>query len=372
MQLLLCLNGMVESGKPIRHSNMAAELLNLNGKHVVITGASSGLGEALALEFATHGARLTLLARRQEMLDKVAEQVRSGGGEAIAISTDVTDQTSVDAAITQAVEQCGPVDVLVANAGASRNMSVSKMDVPLVTDAMQLNFFGVVYPMNAVLPSMIARRDGVVLAISSVAAFRGLPTMAPYCASKSAVSAWMESLRSELDLQESGVQLIISHPGYIKTPMTETEETNMPFLVEVDDAARTLVDGIRRGESEINFPWQLISMMKFAGRLPNRLYDRVVWGSATNPVTWGIAARDACLWVLGGVVLCLLAWYSLRQVSASTAQTLSTAYRFGFPVLGLAALVLSKRLRKSIKVPIVIVVFSVPLAIIAGLVQWLG
>lgn len=351
---------------------MAKELLDLNDKHVLITGASSGLGRAVALEMASCGARVSLMARRREQLEETAAEVRSRGGQALVLPSDVTDQSSVEEAVADAEQELGPVDVLVANAGVSPNMSALEMDVPLITSTMQLNFFGVVYPVNAVLPAMIERKSGVIVAVSSVAAFRGLPTMSPYCASKSAVSAWIESLRSELDLKESGVRMIASHPGYIRTPMTEEEETNMPFIVEVDEAARIMVQGIRSGDSQINFPRPLIAMLKFATSLPDRLYDRVIWGSATNPVTWGIAARDACLWVGGGVLVWLLAWYSLRLVPSASASTLRTVYQFGLPVLSLAALVIAKRLRQSIKVPILMLLMSVPLLIVAAIVRWIS
>lgn len=350
---------------------MGKELLDLNRKHVLITGASSGLGRAVALEMAGLGAHVSLLARRREQLEETATEARSRGGQALVLPADVTDQSSVDAAVKSAVEEFGPVEALVANAGISPNMSALEMDVPLITSTMQLNFFGVVYPVNAVLPSMIERKAGIIVAVSSVAAFRGLPTMSPYCASKSAVSAWIESLRSELDLKESGIRMVASHPGYIRTPMTEEEETNMPFIVEVEDAARIMVQGIRAGDAQINFPSPLIAMLKTASSLPNRLYDRVIWGSATNPVTWGMAARDACLWVAGGIAVFLAAKYSLTRVSESTAGTLRTVYQFGLPVLSLMALVVSKKLRKSIKVPILIVLMSVPLAVITALVRWL-
>lgn len=348
---------------------MAAKRVNLSGKHVVITGASSGLGAALALEMAGHGARVALLARRQELLDAVAGKIASRGGEAIALATDVRVEESVAAAVAQAVEQWGPVDILVANAGVSPNMAAAEVDVSLVEDTMQLNFFGVVYPMNAVLSSMIERQDGIVLAISSVAAFRGLPTAAPYCSSKAAVSAWMESLRSELDLRNSGVRLVTSHPGFINTPMTSGEEFEKPFMIEADDAARRLVQGLFSGASEINFPWQLVAMMKFANWLPNRLYDRLVWGSVTNPVTWGTAVRDASLWVAGWVTACLVAVFSTRLVSTEMAQNLLSVCRIAAPLLWIVMLYLSQRIRGTVKVPILIVLFSIPLAVIAAVIR---
>ncbi|MCH2210244.1 MAG: SDR family NAD(P)-dependent oxidoreductase [Fuerstiella sp.] len=351
---------------------MGTERLNLENRHVVITGASSGLGEAVAMEMAAHGAYITLLARRQERLDAVAQRIADRGGNALPLTADVTCKDDVNAAISRAVDQWGPVDILVANAGVSPNMKASELDVQLVENTMQINFFGVIYAMNAVLPAMLKRREGVVLTISSVAAFRGLPTMGPYCASKAAVSSWMESLRSELDFQKTGVRLITSHPGFIDTPMIDSEKTPKPFLVDVNEAARLLVQGMIKGKSEINFPWQLVTIMKFAQRLPNRLFDRAVIGSVTNPVTWTAAAGDAVLWVSGALVAWGLFRFTLRTVSPPTAETLTLLGRVAVPLLVTGVLIVSKRLRGSIKIPILIVIVSVMLAACTGLAKLAG
>ncbi len=349
---------------------MAGQPLTLNGRHVVITGASAGLGEALALEIATHGAKITLMARRRELLEEVAAKVRERGGEALAIATDVTSQESVDSGLALAVEQFGPVDVLIANSGVSPDMSVHDLDIPVIENAMRVNYFGVVYAMHAVLPSMIERKTGTIMAISSLAAFRGLPTSGPYCASKSAVSAWMESLRSEL--RPAGVTLITSHPGYIRTAMTAKHNGNLPFMVDAEDAARGLVRGMLRGKSEINFPWQLETAVKIGGMLPNGLYDRIVWSAGTGAVTWRTAAKDACLWLLAFAAVCVLAWFSPRWVSPSTSRTLQQIYPFALPLLAVLMLGASKAMRGTTKVPILIVVLGLPLAATAGITRLLG
>ncbi len=347
---------------------MATQQLDLNGKHVVITGASAGLGEALALEMAGMGAHITLLARRQDRLNSVAQRVVEHGGEALALSTDVTSQASVDASISEAVNTFGPVDVLIANSGISPVMSAYELDVPVIEETVQVNFLGVVYSMNAVLPSMTERGTGVILAISSIAAMRGLPTSAAYCASKSAVTAWMESLRPEL--RSSGVTLITSHPGYIRTEMIENKRDDYPFVVEVKDAARTLVRGMLRGDSEINFPGPLVFLTGLGRMLPNSLYDRLIW--STSPVSWRTAARDALFWTLGGLCVCLLAWLSLWFVTPAFAETLRTVYGYVLPLLGLISLPVSRSIRGSSKVPILIFVIACLLApfVVAGWLLW--
>lgn len=345
---------------------MTTATMSLKGKHVVITGASSGLGAALALDMAAHGARIALLARRQDRLQSVAQQVKERGGKALPLSTDVGSRDSVDASIARAEEAFGPVDVLVANAGMSRQMSARELDAAVVEEIMKVNFMGVVYAMSVVLPSMVERRSGVVLTISSLAAFRGLPIHGPYCASKAAVSAWMQSLRVEL--RETGVKLITAHPGYIDTEMTAPDESDMPYMLPANEAARKLVHGLLRGASEINFPWQLAVLTKVARSLPNWLYDRVMWG--TSSVSWGTAARDAFFWVTAGLAVCVLAWLSVRAAPAPVSETLKAVYSLAMPALYVAALVVSRLLRGSTKVPILIVVLSLPLAAVAAI-GWL-
>ncbi len=351
---------------------MAASTISFTDQHIIITGASSGLGAELARQMAGLGARVTLIARRQEQLDEVAARIAADGGVAFPVAADVTDQSVIQAAIARAVEVHGPVDILVANAGVSPNMAATEMDVALIRNTMQLNFFGVVYAVNAVLPSMVERKRGTVLAISSVAAFRGLPTMAPYCASKSAVTAWMESLRSELDHTESGVRMVTSHPGYIRTSMTEDTEADMPFLIDVDTAVELLINGLATGKSRIDFPWQLIAMFRVACRLPNRLYDRVISGTATNPFTWGDAVRDAVVWVMGGLAVFISAPFFLNKVAATVDPVWGTIGRVALPFLCLAILVFSGRIRRSAKVPVLIVLMAAPVAVIAGVLSWIG
>ena len=251
-------------------------MLDLQGKHVVVTGASSGIGRSLALALAREGANVTLMARRKEALDALASEIETAGGKALAVSVDVGVKESVEAGMARAREVAGPVDVLVANAGVGRNMKVRKLDISLVEETMQINFMGVAYATCAVLPEMIERNEGTIVAVSSLAAWRGLPTSAPYCASKAAVTAWMEGLRA--DLHHTNVQISTCHPGFIRTPMTDKNKFKMPFLMEVDDAANALVKGIRKGGSEINFPWRLVTLMRLVRFVPNWLFDRAVSG----------------------------------------------------------------------------------------------
>src|SRR5688572_5712987 len=208
-------------------------------KVVIVTGASSGIGRALALELGKRGARLGLTARRAEELLKVAEEVGRAGGEALAMPADVRDPEAMKAAAGRVREKWGRIDVLVANAGMSSTTAATSLNAGEVGDVISVNVLGVVNSVAAVLPSMLERGGGHLVAISSLASYRGMPKSGAYSASKAAVSTFFESLR--VDLRKSGVAVTTVHPGFIRTPMTAGRKTKLPFLMEVEPAARLIV-----------------------------------------------------------------------------------------------------------------------------------
>jgi short-subunit dehydrogenase len=222
-------------------------------KVVLITGASSGIGRALASELGRRGARLALTARRGEELLKVADEVE------------------------RVRERWGRVDVLVANAGMSSTTAATRLDAGEVGDVITVNVIGVVNSVAAVLPSMLERGAGHLVAISSLASFRGMPKSGAYSASKAAVSTFFESLR--VDLSKSGIDVTVIHPGFIRTPMTANRKKKLPFLLEVDDAACRIVRAVERRARTYAFPWQLASLVRVIKHLPGRLYDRLAANS---------------------------------------------------------------------------------------------
>lgn len=245
---------------------------NLKGKAVLITGASSGIGRAAAVEMGRQGARVALVARREDLLAEVARDVRAAGGETLVLPADVTDRDAAAAAVAETAREWGAVDVVVANAGVGVTRPAHKLRIDDIERMMRVNYLGAVYVILAALPAMVERKSGQVVGVSSLAAFRGLPGSAGYSATKAALTAFLESVR--IDVRPHGVIVTTVHPGFVRTPMTAPNKHPMPFLMDVDKAAKVMVAGIRAGRSEVNFPWQLAGIMQAVRRLPNSVYDR--------------------------------------------------------------------------------------------------
>jgi short-subunit dehydrogenase len=247
---------------------------DLSQKVFFITGASSGIGRSLAIELGRRGAALGLLARRLETLNEIVSEVEAAGGRALALPADVKDADAVRAAADKVREKFGRIDVLVANAGIGVTTDARNLKSSEVADVIGVNVLGAVNSVTAVLPEMVEQKSGQLVVISSLAAYRGLPKSAAYCASKAAVSAFFESLR--VDLQGSGVDVTIIHPGFIKTPLTAGREAQMPYLMELDDAVKKIVRAIEARKKSYAFPWQLATIVRAAMLFPVPLYDRII------------------------------------------------------------------------------------------------
>jgi short-subunit dehydrogenase len=241
---------------------------------VFVTGASSGIGRALVIELGRRGAHLGLLARREDLLQEIVREVEAAGGRALALPADVRDAAAVSRAAEGLRKAFGPIDLLVANAGVGATTAARDLKPEAVADVININVLGAVNSATAVLSAMVERGQGHLVVISSLAAYRGLPKSAAYCASKAAVSAFFESLR--VDLRGSGVDVTIIHPGFIKTPLTAGRHAEMPYLMELDDAVKKIVRAIETRKKSYAFPWQLASIVRAAMILPVPLYDRFI------------------------------------------------------------------------------------------------
>jgi NAD(P)-dependent dehydrogenase (short-subunit alcohol dehydrogenase family) len=248
--------------------------VNWSNRVVLITGASSGIGRSLAVELGERGASVGLLARRAGTLKEVAREVEAAGGRALALPADVTDAASVRAAADELRGKFGAIDVLVANAGIGVLTDDYARLGEQVAETIEINLLGAANSAGAVLPEMIARGEGHLVAISSLASYRGLPKSGAYCASKAAMNALFESLR--IDLKNTGVAVTIIKPGFIKTPLTAGREAQMPYLLELDDATRKILRAIEARRSAYAFPWQLASIVRLARFMPDSLYDRII------------------------------------------------------------------------------------------------
>lgn len=239
----------------------------------MITGASSGIGRGLAVELARRGARLGLVARRAEVVDEVVREIEAVGSKALALPADVQSEDSMRAAADKLRAALGPIDILIANAGIGPTRDAAEISAKEVASVINVNVIGASNSVAAVIPEMVARGSGHLVVISSLAAYRGLPKSAAYCASKAAVSAFFESLR--LDLEPRGINVTIIHPGFIRTPLTSGREAQMPFLLELDDAVKKMVRAIEKRRKRYSFPWQLATLVRASMIMPIWMYDQI-------------------------------------------------------------------------------------------------
>ena len=239
----------------------------------MITGASSGIGRGLAVELARRGAKVGLVARRADVLQEVISEIESVGSKALALPADVQDASSMAAAAEKLRSEFGPIDILIANAGIGPTRDAAEINAEEIAGVINVNVIGASNSVAAVIPAMVARGSGQLVVISSLAAYRGLPKSAAYCASKAAVSAFFESLR--LDLVPRGIDVTIIHPGFIKTPLTTGRDARMPFLMELDDAVKKMVRAIEKRRKRYSFPWQLATIVRIGLIMPFWMYDQV-------------------------------------------------------------------------------------------------
>jgi short-subunit dehydrogenase len=243
-------------------------------KVVFLTGASSGIGEALALELARRGAVIGLVARRADLLKILAEKCEQAGGKARWFAADVADAKAVSGAAENLRNEFGKIDILIANAGIGGNNEQTRgLDADAVAQVINTNLIGAVNAVSAVLPQMLDRKSGHLVAISSLAGYRGLPKSAAYCASKAGMTAFFESIR--LDVRHQGIDVTIIKPGFIKTPLTAGRKNKLPFVMELEDSIPHFIKAIEKRKKFAVFPWQLGTLVRTARFFPAWLYDRI-------------------------------------------------------------------------------------------------
>jgi short-subunit dehydrogenase len=244
-----------------------SEGVRLQNLVVWITGASSGIGAEFARQLARRGNRLILSARRSGPMEAL------GLPDAVVAPCDVTDPEAVRRAHDAGTARFGPVDVLIANAGIGENVRIERWDAAAVRRIMEVSFHGTVNAVACVLPSMVARRRGVIVGMSSLGSYRGFGGHGAYCAAKAAVRVFLESLRCEASLY--GIRVVVLCPGFVRTPMTERNEFPMPQLLPASEAVRRMIAAIERGEREYAFPMPFAAMVRSLRFLPAALFDRL-------------------------------------------------------------------------------------------------
>jgi short-subunit dehydrogenase len=242
---------------------------------IVITGASSGIGQALAFRYAAKGGRLGLLARDAARLKATADQCRKLGADVEVAAIDVTARAEM-AAWLQDFDRAGSVDILIANAGVLAGIEPGRRieDADVSLNIIETNVLGLLNTVHPLLLAMLERRSGHIVIVSSVAGFLPLPPMPSYSASKSAVLSYGLALRT--GLRRQGVRVSVVCPGYVEGPMTNQIRGATPFLVSATDAARKIDDGISRNRAIIAFPWFFALFLRLLGSLPDFLRSRLL------------------------------------------------------------------------------------------------
>ena len=249
---------------------------------IFITGASSGIGQALAARYAAAGWRLALVARRSAELEAWVQAQGLDGARAAVYGADVSQPESIVRAAEDCIARQGLPDVVVANAGISVGMDTGeRADLDVMRETLAVNTVGVAATFHPFLRRMRQRGSGTLVGVASVAAIRGLPGHGAYCASKAAVVAYCESLRGET--RGTGVRVVTLLPGFIATPLTAKNPYSMPFLMPAERFAERAFAAISAGASYRVIPWQMAVVAKLLRLLPNALYDRAMAGRGRKP-----------------------------------------------------------------------------------------
>jgi short-subunit dehydrogenase len=246
---------------------------------IFLTGASTGIGAALARHYADSGATLGLAARRGDMLAELAATLPC---RCLVYPLDVADPVALAAAAQDFMTQAGVPDLVIANAGVSAGtLTEYAGDLPAFRRIFEINVFGMAHTFTPFVAAMRAERRGTLVGIASVAGIRGIPGAGAYSASKAATINYLESLRVEL--RRSGVRVVTIAPGYIATPMTAVNRYPMPFLLSADVAAPRIARQIAKGVSFSVVPWQMAVVARLLRWLPNALFDRAFVRAGRKP-----------------------------------------------------------------------------------------
>lgn len=244
---------------------------DIAGKRVWLTGASSGIGKALAAALIDAGAQVVISARNREKLDLQADQL--GRKQAYAVPLDVTDREANHEAVKQIRWLLDGIDLVILNAGGCEYVDIHRFDAALFERQMQVNFLGMVYGIEAALPLLRESEAPYLAGVSSLSAYSGLSRAEAYGASKAAIRNMLQSLR--VDLRPEDIEVSVICPGFVKTPLTDQNDFPMPFLVTPEQAARSILDGLGRRRAEIYFPYRFGWLMKLYGSLPASWHTRL-------------------------------------------------------------------------------------------------
>jgi len=246
--------------------------MNFENKIVLITGASSGIGKALAKRLSKEKCRLILTARRIELLEDLQKSLNADKDVSI-LKCDVSNKHEVTEVFKTIKDKFGLIDIAILNAGAGHNMKPEEYNSRYADEIFGANVLGMIYCIEQLLPDLLKRKSGTIVGVSSLADNRGFSGSGFYCASKAAASIYLEGLRVEL--KPYNIKVITVKPGFVKTPMTDKNNFEMPFIMPVEKAAEIIVDGIQKEKRIIQFPWQMVLLTRLVGLIPGSVYELI-------------------------------------------------------------------------------------------------
>jgi short-subunit dehydrogenase len=252
--------------------------MDFRDRVAVVTGAASGLGRALSWELGRAGARLALIDRDKVGLQRLHEEFGQVGIRSAIAAIDVGDREAVRSAVGSLTDHLGPAEILIPCAGICGFDLVEQLDVEQIEKILRVNYLGVIYALDAVLPGMVERRSGRIVVLTSMTAVRGIPFEAAYGASKAALTTFLESLRPAL--RRRGILVTLAYPGFVETPLLQDlirrGMARPPGVIAAETAARAILAAARRGDRIVSFPWSLSMVVGLARLLPHFLYDHIM------------------------------------------------------------------------------------------------
>jgi short-subunit dehydrogenase len=232
-----------------------------------IIGASTGIGASLAQTLLVRGARVAISARRREPLDEIAKKQ---GETTLVLPLDINDAPALERATAAIVEKWGGLDLVVFMAGDYKPMRAWELDLEVARRMIQTNIQGYLNGLAPIIPLFMKQGAGTIALVSSVAGYRGLPKSLIYGPTKAAIINLAETMY--MDLQPKGIGVCVVNPGFVRTPLTAGNEFKMPALIEPEEAAAEIVDGLERGQFEIHFPKRFTRFLKFMRHMPYSIY----------------------------------------------------------------------------------------------------
>lgn len=245
----------------------------LSNKTILLTGASSGIGYELAKQLAAENCNLILLARRIELLNSLANQLKGGTNFILTFQCDIRDKHQVQKVFNELRGKDININIAILNSGVGNKSSVKNLNSDYADEIFQVNVLGMIYCVEELLKDFLPRKSGMIVGVSSIADVRGFPTNGFYCASKAAASTFLESIRGEL--KSHNVKVINVRPGFVSTSMVLKNKFKMPFLISAEKAAYIIISGIKKEKQIIQFPLGTVLGAKLIKLLPNFIFDSI-------------------------------------------------------------------------------------------------